>query len=113
MLCASLSPEKFSHDPRYAGEYKYADQSGAEDTALKICLKTTIGYTLNFTTYQGEKKICPLMIEMLVCISQYFQERLMRCILRNDSRKISPVFPSYQLSHFISVKAETIMVRIL
>ena len=96
------------------GEYKHADQSGTEDTALKICLKTTIGYTLNFTTYQREKQICPLMIEMLVCISQYSKERLMRCILKNDSRKISLVFPSCHLSRCISVKAETIiMVRIL
>lgn len=54
------------------------------------------------------------MIEMLVCISQYSKERLMRCILKNDSRKISLVFPSCHLSRCISVKAETIiMVRIL
>lgn len=54
------------------------------------------------------------MIEMLVCVSQYSKERLMRCILKNDRRKISPVFPSCQLSRCISVRAETIiMVRIL
>lgn len=53
-------------------------------------------------------------MEMLVCISHYSKESLMRCILKNDRRKISPVFPSCQLSHCIFVKAETIiMVRIL
>lgn len=114
VLWAPFHLRDFSHDPRYVGEYKYANPSGTENTAFKICLKTTIGYTLNFTTYQREKQICPLMIEMLVCISQYFKESLMRCILKNDHRKISPVFPSRQLSHCISVKAETIiMVGIL